>query len=435
VSANTDSRDLPSPTFCPAPWMHLYADEHGTIRPCCKTRGGIGHENLDEAGNPYRMGDPGAVDAAWNSPFSRGLRRDMLEGRRPAVCRHCFHDEDVGIFSYRQGLIHTLQTHIGEARRSTGPDGYAPIELIRSIDLQLGNLCNLRCRMCLPIFSKLLIPEHALIHGVSTGDERFARLRNIDWFRGEETERVFEKLLPNLERLHFMGGEPLLIPEMFDYLERAISSGRAGEISLSYSTNLTTLPARAVALWRQFREVELFVSLDGYGAVNGFIRYPSHWEAIHENLSRLDLERSALGCTDVYFNTTVQVYNILRLDELLEYTLDTFENLDPFPTLSLLAYPSCFSIQVLPPDLKREAAERLNAFVARRDARPSQRWRGKNLARFRASLEGVVAHMMEADRSDEAAEFLRRNAVYDRQRGQDVRTIIPELSGMFDRSV
>jgi hypothetical protein len=424
-----------SPTFCAVPWMHLFADELGVLRPCCITLEQRAIVNRDHDGVPYTIDRSGAVEAAWNAPFMTDLRLDMLSGRRPAVCRRCFADEDLGIRSYRQDFNKSFRDHIPEAIGQTTPGGASRTDLIRSVDLRLGNLCNLRCRMCSPISSKLLIAEFAELNGLPVDDERIARLSRLDWFTRDETWRLFEKFLPNIERLHFAGGEPLLIPQMFDFLERAVSLGHARNITLSYITNLTTLPQALVNLWPSFRQVILTTSLDGFGALNTFIRYPSRWEAIDENLRRLDVEGWKLGCTEVYFNTTVQVYNILRLDELLEYTLAAFENLSPFPTLSLLAYPPCFSIQVLPPDLKREAAERLNAFVARHDARPSQRWGGKNLDRFRASLEGVVAHMTAADRSEEAAEFLRTNAVYDRHRGQDMRTVIPELSGMFELAV
>jgi hypothetical protein len=258
------------------------------------------------------------------------------------------------------------------------------------------------------------------------------KLGRLEWFTRAETWRQFEKFLPNVKELHFAGGEPLLIPEMFDFLERAVALGHARNIMLSYISNLTTLPPRIADLWPAFKNVKLITSLDGFGPVNSFIRYPSRWESIHQNLVRLDREGPALGCTEVTFNTTVQVYNVLRLDELLEYLLTSFENLRPFPKLSLLSYPSCFSVQVLPADLKREAADRLRAFVSRHDAAPQRRWGGKYLDRFRDNIEGVVTHMVAADLSGEVPEFLRVNDVYDRHRGQTARAILPELSGLFE---
>ncbi len=97
--------------------------------------------------------------------------------------------------------------------------------------------------------------------------------------------------------------------------------------------------------------------------------------------------------------------------------------------------PSFFSIQVLPSDLKREATERLRAFVAYHDAQPHRRWSGRYLDRFRDNLEGVLTHMMAADLSAELPAFVRGKAVYDRHRGQDVRTVRPELSRLFDLPV
>jgi hypothetical protein len=424
-----------SPTFCSVPWVHLFADELGVLRPCCMTMEQPQFVNRDPAGVPYTVDRPGGVEAAWNAPFMKELRLDMLNGRRPPVCRRCFANEDLGISSYRQDFNESFGDQAAAAIAQTTPDGASSPDLIRSVDLRLGNLCNLRCRMCSPISSKLLIPEFAEITGIPEDDKRLVRLDRLDWFTRKETWRQFERFLPYVERLHFAGGEPLLIPEMFDFLERAVTLGHAQNIKLSYNTNLTTLPAQVASLWPAFRQVKLIASLDGFGAVNSFIRFPARWESVHENLRRLDLEGPSLGSPRVSFNTTVQIYNILRLDELFEYLLAGFENLRPFPNLSLLAHPSCFSIQALPANLKREAAERLRAFVARHDASPQGRWEGERLSLFRQNLEGVLAHMIASDRSREVPEFLRRNAVHDRHRGQDLRTIIPELAGLYDRSI
>lgn len=435
MKPSDDAPAAQSPTFCPVPWVHLFADELGVLRPCCMTMEQPHLVNRDPAGIPYTVNRPGSVDAAWNSPFMKELRLDMLGGRRPAVCQRCFMTEDLGIRSYRQDFNDSFGEKAAEAVALTAPDGASSTDLIRSVDLRLGNLCNLRCRMCSPISSKLLIPEFAELTGISTNEKWLVRLERLDWFTRKETWRQFERLLPHVERLHFAGGEPLLIPEMFDFLERAVSLGHAGKIALSYSTNLTILPDRIASLWPAFQSVKPVVSLDGFDSVNSLIRYPSRWESIDENLHRLDREGASLGCTTVKFSTTVQLYNILRLDELFEYLLLGFKNLRPFPFLSLLANPSCFSIQVLPPGLKNEAAERLRAFVARHDASPPQRWRGEHLRMFRGNLEGILAHMMAFDRSSELPEFLRRNAIHDRHRGQNAAAVIPELAGLFDGSV
>ena len=171
-----------SPTFCSVPWMHLFADELGVLRPCCMTMEQPQFVNRDPAGVPYTVDRPGGVEAAWNAPFMKELRLDMLNGRRPPVCQRCFANEDLGISSYRQDFNESFGDKAAAAIAQTTPEGASSPDLIRSVDLRLGNLCNLRCRMCSPISSKLLIPEFAEITGIPEDDKRLIRLDRLDWF-------------------------------------------------------------------------------------------------------------------------------------------------------------------------------------------------------------------------------------------------------------
>ncbi len=161
--------------------------------------------NRDPDGVAYTVDRPGGVESAWNSPFMKGIRLEMLNGSRPAICRRCFADEDLGIRSYRHKFNQSFHSHLAEALHRTTPDRASPPDLIRSIDLQLGNVCNLRCRMCSPISSKLLFREFAELMDIPENDERFARLGRLDWFSREETWRMFESLLPHIDRLHLAG--------------------------------------------------------------------------------------------------------------------------------------------------------------------------------------------------------------------------------------
>ena len=419
-----------SPTFCVMPWVHLFADEQGQMRPCCMTLDDRARTNRDASGAPYRVGDPRGLDEAWNSPFMREIRRDMLEGRRPEVCSRCWKDEDLAIRSYRQDANAMLGAHAGEAVAATTPEGASPLPFIRSVDLRLGNVCNLRCRMCSPVSSKRLIPEWKRLFDVPDDDPRMAELQKVDWFDRDEVWRNLEPFLRSLDKLHFAGGEPLLIARMFDFLARVIESGRAPQVVLSYVTNLTTLPPRVRELWPAFRQVKLTVSLDGFGPLNTFIRHPSQWDLIDRHLTELTHNRAEYNCSTITVNTTVQAYNVLRLDALFEYLFTkAAPNLIPYPRLTLLYWPSSFSVRVLPADLKDLAEARLRAFVARWEGR----WPldGPELDRFLAGIEGVIAHMREEDRTEEIPELVRRSGFFDQSRGERTQDVLPELAPLF----
>ncbi|MDX1412707.1 MAG: twitch domain-containing radical SAM protein [Candidatus Promineifilaceae bacterium] len=423
--------ELPSDSFCILPWVHLFAGELGILRPCCMTLGERDLVNRNAKGDPYVVYHPAGIEEAWNAPFFREIRRDMLNGRRPPVCNRCWRDENLGTRSYRQDSNTIFSHYIAPAVAQTAEDGTAPTSLIHSADFRLGNFCNLRCRMCTPVSSKGLIGEWADFHDLSRDDERLVRLRELDWYSKDHFWSTFEQYIPHIDVLHFAGGEPLIIPQMFDFLERVIAMGRAPEITLSYVTNLTVLPERIFELWPRFKEVKVVVSVDGYDEIDAYIRYPTNWQKLDRNMRLIDTETDRLKCQNLLtFNTTVQVYNIFRLDELLEYAATSFRRFRP-PNLSILSYPEYHSIQILPLEMKHQAADRLRHFIERFGNHWPMHWQGKPLTRLLSAVDGIIKHMFSADRSELLPEFRRWTNHLDQTRGQDVCRVIPELAPLF----
>ncbi len=423
----------PSPTFCIMPWVHVFSDERGLLRPCCKTLEEHARtiHNADADGRPFAVHRPGDIEAGWQSSLMRGLRRDMLEGRQPEICANCFREESLDIRSYREDANAQYGGAMAAAAEATAPDGSAPLTLVRSLDVRLGNACNLQCRMCSPVSSKLLIPEWRLLYGVGEDNPELSALEHVNWFDRDDFWDNCERLLPGLEQLHFAGGEPMIITRMLDFLQRVIDAGHAGHIRLSYVTNLTTLPERVIKLWPAFQEVTLTGSLDGHQPINSFIRYPAKWDRIDANLRRLTGSPDLFNVRRLTFNTTVQAYNVLYLTDLFEELMPRgAPHVKVYPRLSLLTWPSCFSVQVLPPALKQLAAERLRAFVATWTGRWPET--GAGLDNFLGSIGGVIEHMNAADRSHELPDFAQRTRLFDGTRGQDVRAVMPEWAPFID---
>jgi len=340
--------------------------------------------------------------------------------------------DDLGMRSHRQDINDEHRARIGALVASTGADGGAPLDL-QSVDLRLGNLCNLRCRMCSPQSSKALIGEFAEAWRIPASHRLFDEVRRREWFAGDEFWTIFDRHTTRVERLHFAGGEPLIIPQMFDFLGRLVAAGRAPGISLGYTTNLSVLPERVYDLWPHFKDVRVTVSIDGFDRVNSFIRHPSDWSTLDANLRRLEADADTLNLTGgLSFNTTVQLYNVLRLDELLEYLATTFTRSEA-PNLSVLTDPRHFSIRALPQSLKDEAAGRLRRAMARLEPRWPERWRGAELDGLSARAEGVIEHMMEKDLTAVLPEFRRWTALQDKYRGQRALDVLPELAPILEQ--
>lgn len=126
-------------TFCILPWLHLATRTWGGVIPCCVGKP-LG-ENLNDT----------TFSEVWNSSAMRNLRKMMLKGAEPSICKRCYNEEKVGIISHR------MKSH------KLWKDYYVPNQILEKtdktggfngkaiyLDLRLGNKCNLECTMCAP---------------------------------------------------------------------------------------------------------------------------------------------------------------------------------------------------------------------------------------------------------------------------------------------
>jgi sulfatase maturation enzyme AslB (radical SAM superfamily) len=414
----------PSRSFCVLPWMHLFADELGEIYPCC-----FSHETpvVDADGIRFRVDRPGALAGAFRSDVMRDIRRQMLAGERPAACAACYDVEDRGGPSYRQAENFDYAHLIPELLRDSTPDGDAP-QRYHYVDIRLGNVCNLRCRMCSPQASRLLFDEFRAIRGLEPDNPWLKSVEKVDWFESPTFWDALASQLPTIDRLHFAGGEPLIIRQGFEFLRRIVELGHASHIGLTYNTNVTVLPKEMYEYWPKFRGVTVTASLDGYDAVNHYIRYPARWRTIDRNLRLLDAEHERLNVVRIEFHATIQAYNILAISDLFDYLFDTFRFADPYARMDLVNNWPELDIQILPAKLKRLATERLESFKERVRRRAPD---DERLAPFLARIDAVLAHLHAADSSRRISEFRRTTAIYDRRRGQRLADVVPELASLM----
>ena len=280
-----------------------------------------------------------------NNPTLNTIRKQMLSGQKPAQCQRCFTEEYSGIQSHRK----TCQKHypiLDEALKNTSIDGSTKHK-IQYIDLRLENLCNLRCRMCNPYTSRKLVKEHLKIGNIT---QEIAK--NLTKSRNHENLWAFlDKQLNHVDLIYIAGGEPTLITEHFILLTKCIENDLAKNISLKYSINMTNISSHFFDYWKEFKQVRLFCSIDGFEKVNEYIRNPSDWNTIDKNLQKI--EKYIDKYQNIYseVNTTVQIYNITHLTDLFEY-LKQYKNIIKFPFLNILYDPKYFSIKVLPKNIK-----------------------------------------------------------------------------------
>lgn len=339
-------------SFCILPWIHSFVNNGGEYQVCCT---GEEEKNFirDEKGEIFKITGKQSFDEIKNSKMLKDFRLNMLNGQLPTECMRCKKTEELGGVSRRQVENDHYKNLIDEVIRKTQSDGSYQGE-IYDIDYRLGNSCNLACRMCNPKSSKKWVNLHyKLSPAVQDSDYQ----GNIDHYLENywaEDNGLLEEFLSKgklAQKLHFGGGEPFLSSKLKPLLEKCIELDIAKNLVLSFNTNLTILPKDIFELFPNFNGVKLLVSLDGVFEVNDYIRYPSKFSKIDENLNLLDKNFSSWGLAEVLVSMTVQNQNILNIPSLVEY-LDQFNHILPFPNLILLHYPNFLEVSNLPKKMK-----------------------------------------------------------------------------------
>jgi len=399
-------------SFCIYPFKGLTVDTTGTVRPCCAF-----NDVIRENGSPMSVYDH-SIDAVWDSNFLQDLRKTMLEGRHVPGCERCNWEKSLGIESMGQKCTKGWEAGwLNEAGvtardlKSTVADGYV-LSPAESIDLHIGNLCNLKCRMCSGHFSSAINADS--IHSQWNPDVfPDAPMTGNAWFKRKEFlygELFREPLRPR--HLNLIGGEPFLIPEARDLVRHLVDIGASQTMGLSFVTNLTRIDDGWLELLSRFKTLILILSLDGYASVNDYIRFPSRWKDVQTGLSRL----MSLPNAVIYTNMAVQAYNMFGIVDLVRYCES--EALDF--QYNLLSGPQRLSVFAMPPAVRFDAARKLHVYLE---------GEGES-AKSRDTIAQLAAALEATDRvfdPELLREFMIFTNAMDMSRKQSFAATLPEL--------
>ena len=415
-------------SFCVLPWIHRFVNLGGEVQLCCTAEEHPHSYFRSDTGELINVADGFTDQQIGDTAHIREIRKSMLQGAWPAACERCMITEQCGGSSRRCAENQHFRHHISRILETTDEHGNAPVHIC-SRDYRLGNLCNLRCRMCHPRATKLMLEEWNQVsrRRLQLKGENARRVELMDWFQNQHLWDEFAEHIHDLEHLHFAGGEPLIMPEVLKALEICVEMGAANKIELTFNTNIIRIPKKHRDLWPQFKAVNLLCSVDAYGELNDYIRYPSKWTTITRNLDTIDRERDALNLGWVHISATVQIYNVFKLADLIDYSHQRFSFIRPMPNLVHLSIPDYFNIQFLPDDLKHLIAKQLGEL--------RQRLEVNTETGGLEQLDGILAFMqMENHSAHVMNEFRRVTAAFDQLRDESVIGLVPELAGLMRTS-
>jgi len=304
--------------ICMLPWISIETSPIGTARPCCLAV----DEITKPGGSKYNLKE-NTLEEIYHSEYMQNLRKEFLAGNKPETCRRCWDEEAAGRTSKRiNSKIRLKEYYDSVDWNNLNPDQ------LWFIDLKLGNICNLKCRICGSwSSSKWVNEEIAYVKGLTNRKEHLAYkfLQDGAWPR--ETEVFWDNLrtlLPNIKYFEFTGGEPFLIQQHFDLLEYAVEHDFAKNIEIHYNTNGTVFPEQH-NLWSHFKHVEVAFSIDNTNERFEYERYGAKWDEVQANLAKFNQLRSSKFSTQLCL--TVNIQNVYYLPEICDWiSTQTFDH-------------------------------------------------------------------------------------------------------------
>ena len=229
----------------------------------------------------------------------KSVRESIKNQQRSPSCSICWNLEDAGQPSERQ--IHNqtmdflLDLNLENIEAASIANGFDPVK----IKLSTSNLCNGQCVTCNSGSSS----SWAQLEGKNTqyNGVEFDKLdTGIDWAK--------------IVSLSFVGGEPLLEKKNFKILEMLLELENS-ECFISFVTNGSVkLSDYQVDMLKQFKNLNICLSIDGVGPVFEYMRFPLVWDTM---LNSIDVFRSITN--NISVSCMISNLNVYYYSEMIDF--------------------------------------------------------------------------------------------------------------------
>jgi MoaA/NifB/PqqE/SkfB family radical SAM enzyme len=375
--------NIPHDKFCVLPWVSLETSPIGTVRPCCLAE----EEILDDAGDKFDL-NTASFAGIQNSQYMQDLRQQFLDQKQPPTCRKCWREERAGRTSKRMHTLDRLKHMIPDQPWT------ADARPLMFLDLKLGNICNLKCRICGSWSSSTFATEELNFVSDKKSSHHYTMLKKGAWPRENPGFwNEVQQISSQIRYIEFTGGEPFMIQEHFDLLQGLVDQGLAGGIEIHYNTNGTQFPQNAEQIWKHFKTVEIAFSIDDVGERFEYQRSNAVWHEVLENIAKFRDLRGRHANIQLQVCSTVNVFNVYYLEELAQW-IDT-QQFD-FVYWNMMHEAYYFSISTLPEATKQAISLRLKSAQVT-DQHRSEFARIVDFMNNGASLDGFILRMKIAD--------------------------------------
>ena len=408
-------KEVQTNTLCAIPWMHLNFEPNGKVVPCCLTS----HHNVF-AGDLNTH----SIEEIWNSDNMKNLRKQMINGERPNICDTCFNKEDVTGVSGRYYHNRDFPGVLEKIPSITLEDGTCTEMDLKYWDFRFSNLCNFKCRSCGPRYSSAWVPDAKKLG--YTDQEKVWTIESVE---NKTNVDFLEDQIDNVKRIYFAGGEPLLMDEHWQLLDKLVEKKRF-DVKLSYNTNASTLvygKKNVIDYWKQWElgKLEVWPSIDEIGERAELIRSGTVWTKVEANLVELAKHDNII----LRPGMTIGAWNVRRLPTIINYLTDLgvikrhpvihgYINYNNF-FFNLLDHPKHYHVSILPDDYRNDTIAELEDFILEYNTKYS--------TDITSIFTQIIHELKQPFNLDSAKRFLHTTSKIDKLRNEDLFTIIPEM--------
>ena len=269
-------------TLCLAPWTHTYLSPQTERRLCCASREPAQnfeqYIDTDKGTGEY---NPLTLVQWWNSKHVMEVRRKMMNNEVPPECEVCNHkllNTDV----YRSYFWHLFKHKYDEIWDNTSDSGYTTMKPL-SWDYRFSNLCNFKCRMCGDMLSSSWESEERKHNMLNYSNPKNNWMKSevrseISKFQDTVVRNEFTRAVKehHVEEVYWVGGEPLMYQEHWDFMKQIVDQGDGHNVYARYNTNLSQVNYKGINLYSDIlahlRDWQICASIDGTGKIGEYIR-------------------------------------------------------------------------------------------------------------------------------------------------------------------
>jgi len=426
--------------------------DRGEFRSCCRTPAvKISEEELN-------LG----IDAFLNSPEQKQSRLALLKGERHPDCQSCWNLEDAGTTSPRHGPEKfwdhlTRQGHVNKLAAYNKPQllellSHATAEsaLLESytpymVEINIGSTCDMKCMYCTHHYSTQWAAERIKYGEITQSqyDTEFPKAPpNFD----EKFWEWFNSIGRfNVTRLGVIGGEPLIMPEFYTFVDKLITSmaqipERKQKMVLWLVTNMNTPSAylekflKYLPKLTEIFDVEVLVSMESVGKKAEYIRNGVNWNRFTGNLDKL-LSRKELKF-NFGFILSLNALNITSLQDFIIFTEQLYHLYGRPVGLkqNIISFPDWETPTILTPDFAEYLDKCILYMRDRADSMPLVPDKLACWAQYATFLETIATSIRSniSDRTAIRKKFAEWFDTYDIRRKTNLVETFPEYTEFYN---